>query len=328
MIAVDTAARTFGVGVLLSAFLFGFRHGIDWDHIAAITDITSTQDTRGASMFFGTLYALGHALVVFVIGTLAILLGQRLPPGIDHVMERIVGFTLIVLGVYVIVGLVRHGREFRMRSRWMLIFSGVRNTYRKIRPRAPMLGTSISCSRCTFTPWRVTTSRSPSAGTSPSPNGITVTTVTRGTITTSTRSPTMDAFMNYGRATAFVVGMVHGVGAETPTQILIFLAVAGAGSKVAGEIVLGAFLVGLLSSNSLITFGSSIGYLRASENWRVYATVAVMTATFSLVIGSLFLLGRGTLLPGHLREAEGPPRRPRSRGLRTSGLPGRRRRPR
>ncbi len=91
--------------------------------------------------------------------------------------------------------------------------------------------------------------------------------------------------------------MVHGIGAETPTQILIFLAVAGAGSKVTGEIVLGAFLIGLLTSNSLITFGSSVGYLRASENWRVYATVAVLTATFSLIIGSLFLLGRGNLLP-------------------------------
>jgi len=36
------AGETFGIGVIVSAFLFGFRHGIDWDHIAAITDITST----------------------------------------------------------------------------------------------------------------------------------------------------------------------------------------------------------------------------------------------------------------------------------------------
>ncbi|MBI3595547.1 MAG: High-affinity nickel-transporter, partial [Nitrospirae bacterium] len=28
--------------VLLTTFLYGIRHGIDWDHIAAITDITST----------------------------------------------------------------------------------------------------------------------------------------------------------------------------------------------------------------------------------------------------------------------------------------------
>src|SRR5215218_1862554 len=30
------------LGLLLTAFLLGLRHGIDWDHIAAITDITST----------------------------------------------------------------------------------------------------------------------------------------------------------------------------------------------------------------------------------------------------------------------------------------------
>src|SRR3990170_1794883 len=30
------------LGVLAGAFALGLRHGIDWDHIAAITDITST----------------------------------------------------------------------------------------------------------------------------------------------------------------------------------------------------------------------------------------------------------------------------------------------
>ena len=84
MIATDVAAKTLDLGVVLSAFFFGFRHGIDWDHIAAITDITSTQDTRGKSMFFGTLYALGHALVVLVIGSLAILVGESLSRDRHH----------------------------------------------------------------------------------------------------------------------------------------------------------------------------------------------------------------------------------------------------
>ena len=73
------AGEAFGIGVIVSAFLFGFRHGIDWDHIAAITDIAGSQDDRRSAMLFGTLYALGHALVVFLIGTAAILLGERLP---------------------------------------------------------------------------------------------------------------------------------------------------------------------------------------------------------------------------------------------------------
>src|SRR4026209_666424 len=106
-----------------------------------------------------------------------------------------------------------------------------------------------------------------------------------------------DAFMNYGRGTAFVVGMVHGVGAETPTQIVIFLAAAGAGGKAVGEAVLVAFIVGLLTSNSLITFGSAVGFIRASKNWAMYVSIAVITAVFSLVIGTLFLVGKGAVLP-------------------------------
>ena len=48
---------------------------------------------------------------------------RELPPGVDDVMQRIVGATLVVLGVFVFTSLIRHGREFRMRSRWMLLFA-------------------------------------------------------------------------------------------------------------------------------------------------------------------------------------------------------------
>jgi high-affinity nickel-transport protein len=109
--------------------------------------------------------------------------------------------------------------------------------------------------------------------------------------------PEAEAFMNYSGKTAFVVGMVHGIGAETPTQVLIFLTAVTAGGKLVGEAVLIAFLVGLLSSNSLITLGSSLGFLRASQNWPLYVTIAVLTGIFSLVIGLLFLFGEGSLLP-------------------------------
>jgi hypothetical protein len=53
----------------------------------------------------------------------------------------------------------------------------------------------------------------------------------------------------------------------------------------------------LLTSNSVITLGSAFGFLRASRNWTLYATVAVLTGVFSLVIGVLFLVGKGSVLP-------------------------------
>jgi high-affinity nickel-transport protein len=294
---VGLGSRAFGLGLIVSAFLLGFRHGIDWDHIAAITDITSSQEDRRTSVVFGTLYAVGHALVVLAIGLIALILGQNLPEGIDQVMGRIVGFTLIVLGIYVVYSLIRHGREFRMRSRWMLIFAGIRKLWWRFR------GPGNADVAHESQPVHV------HAGVG---GGTDEGTAVAGTIAVSQwhhghhgrpghhhhKHPEPDdPFMDYQKRTAFFVGMIHGVGGETPTQVLIFLTVAGVGGKAAGVIVLLMFLLGLLSSNSLITVGSAYGYLRASQNWAIYVTVAILTAGFSLVIGTIFLLGKTTLLP-------------------------------
>jgi high-affinity nickel permease len=105
LVATVGVNNTFHVGLVLTAFGFGFRHGIDWDHIAALTDITNSQDEPRRSMWFATLYALGHALIVFLLGFAAIVLAQRLPNGVDAVMERLVGATLVILGCYVLYAL-------------------------------------------------------------------------------------------------------------------------------------------------------------------------------------------------------------------------------
>jgi high-affinity nickel-transport protein len=106
-----------------------------------------------------------------------------------------------------------------------------------------------------------------------------------------------DPFMNYGPATAIGVGMLHGIGGETPTQVLIFVTAAGLGGAGAGIAVLAAFLLGLFASNSVIALSSAYGFLRASKRFAIYATVAVITGVFSLVIGTLFLIGKETVLP-------------------------------
>ncbi len=291
-------AEAFGVGVIVTAFFFGFRHGIDFDHIAAITDITTSQDDRATSMFFGTLYALGHALVVFLIGTAAILIGANLPEGIDAIMERIVGFTLVLLGVFVFASLIKHGREFRMRSRWMLIFSGTQTAYRKARGALDRRKRRGAVDPHDSEPMHMH-----------SEGGVAVAVAEDLPVSEwhhghhgkpghhHHKHPEPEAFMNYGKRTAFVVGMVHGVGAETPTQVLIFLTAVTAGGKLSGEVLLITFLLGLLASNSLITLGSAFGFMRATRNWKLYVAVAIITGTFSLVIGVLFLFGEGSLLP-------------------------------
>jgi high-affinity nickel permease len=278
-----------GFGLLVTAFWFGFRHGIDWDHIAAITDITGSQDDRRQSMVFGTLYVLGHACVVLVLGVLAIVAGERLPESVDEVMTRVVGVTLLALGVYVFVSLLRHGRDFRLRSRWMLVFSGVRRGARWAREKVAVgdrrLGEAAVAEP--GDPEDATGASSWHHGHHGRP----------GHHHHSGTPERDDTFTDYGSRTSFLVGMLHGLGAETPTQILIFATAAGVGGKAAGIAVLVAFIVGLVSSNSVITVGSAFGFMNASKNFAIYATVAVVTGLFSLVIGTLLLLGKDTLLP-------------------------------
>jgi len=302
-VLADVAEKGFRFGVLISAALFGFRHGIDWDHIAAITDITSSQEERRQALVFGTLYALGHALVVFMLGMIAIVVGKKLPEGVDVVMTRVVGVTLLLLGVYVFVSLIRHGRDFRLRSRWMLIFTGVRKGVRWIRARGTSGGQRGAGSLQTaghegpddrLSPVLVGAHEGVDAEDAPmwhhGHHGR------RGHHHHSRPEPD-ETFMNYGKVTSFSVGMIHGIGAETPTQVLVFLAVAGAGGVFSGILVLVVFIAGLLTSNSLITLGSAFGFLRASKNFAIYASVAVLTGVFSLVIGAIFVLGKTTVLP-------------------------------
>ena len=84
--------------LLLTGLIAGIRHGIDWDHLAAISDITSTQNKIGKGIFMSFLYGLGHACVVAAIALGLLLLSFALPQGVDRIMESVVGVTLIILG--------------------------------------------------------------------------------------------------------------------------------------------------------------------------------------------------------------------------------------
>jgi hypothetical protein len=295
LVAEAGTHNAFHIGLILTTFGFGFRHGIDWDHIAALTDITSSQDDSRRSMFFATLYALGHALVVFILGFAAIVFAEELPRAADTVMERFVGATLIGLGIYVFYALLKHGRDFRMRSRWMLLFSGIRRGVRWARGRHPgsdAVEVVHDHGHTTAEHDHATTLHPAGA-----PGDAAVSTQHHPHRHRHLLPMPDDPFLNYGKATAFGVGMIHGVGAETPTQVLIFLTAAGAGGRGAGVLLLACFLAGLLSSNTLIAVAGTFGFLGASRNFKLYVTVSVLTATFSLVIGTVFLFGRSTLLP-------------------------------
>ncbi|HEU4673685.1 MAG TPA: hypothetical protein VFS32_12380, partial [Candidatus Limnocylindrales bacterium] len=300
------------LGLLGTALVLGFRHGFDWDHIAAITDITSTTAAADAgvetheatharlgaghhhahggltelqahdrgpgsatytpprttgdgrahpsfvteqrhAILLGTLYALGHATVVAALGLLALAFGAVLPDWVDPIMGRVVGATLLLLGIWVFVSLyqyARHGTEFRLRSRWMIVFDSVRYGWRRLQARLH-----------------------------------------------GHEHVDPIEMSSYGRRTAFGVGMIHGVGAETGTQVLLIAAIGGASGAGLGVPMMVAFILGLLASNTIVVVISASGFVASQLRTRLYVVIGVVAGIFSLVVGTIFLLGIEDLLP-------------------------------
>jgi high-affinity nickel-transport protein len=233
---------------LVSAAILGFRHGFDYDHIAAISDITSVQNTGKRAMQLGLLYALGHALTVAVLGSAVILFQIALPPGIDRLTERLVGFTLVILGIYVLGSLFRGNPA--PRSRFMLLSHFGRWLHWKALGR-----------------WHPELPRPQAAS------------------------------QSYDRKSVFVIGVIHGLGAETPTQLFIFLLAANLGGTGKGFLGLAVFLLGLLAMNTLMTAAAAGLFGFSTRMPRFQYAVTAVTAVYSLVVGAIFLLGSSSLLP-------------------------------
>ena len=278
------------IGLVATAFALGFRHGFDWDHLAALSDIAASQQSRRRSMMLATLYALGHAAVAFAIGAAVILASARLPESVGDVMERLVGVTLVALGIWVIVSTLRNGgRSTRMPSRGALLVAG----FRRLRPRRPepvviehehehpvgehhtheLEHEPVAVRRTTVIPRH--SHRHRHVGALPD-----------------------DPLPAYGGGVAVGVGAVHGIGFETPTQALVFVTAAGAGSRLAGLLVLVCFLAGLLAANTVVALASTFGLTGAGSRARLYTVASLFAALASLALGLLYLFGKGDIMPG------------------------------
>jgi high-affinity nickel-transport protein len=95
------------------------------------------------------------------------------------------------------------------------------------------------------------------------------------------------------RRAAFGIGMLHGVGGETPTQVLLFITVAGVGGAAAGLLLLMVFIGGLVISNTAIALVAGLGIGGSDRSPKVFAVLAGLTALWSLVFGSMLIVGRG-----------------------------------
>ena len=278
-LAVATSAGI-TLGAAGSTLGFGLRHGADLDHIAALSDLASTSRNRRRSAVLSACYVAGHAAVLTVLGSVAILFGASLPSGVDDVMSRVVGATLVLLGVYVGIGLFRDGTGVRLRSRWMLLGDAARATGRYARAGVR----------------RMKEHRHPHA------TGHHADLPARVLVGHGTSLPEHEVHEHdhvhldqdvTSRRAAVGIGMLHGVGGETPTQVLLFITVAGVGGAVAGLLLLGVFLSGLVISNTGIALVAGLGIGGTGRSPKVFAVLAGITAAWSLFFGTMLLIGHG-----------------------------------
>lgn len=263
---------------LLSAAVLGFRHGLDYDHIAAITDISSVQARARDAMRYGLLYVSGHATTVAVLGTAAIAFRLSLPAASDRWAERLVGITLLTLGLYVLGTFFRPSshRHGRPQTRITLLLNGL-----------------------LWICWRLSL------------------------IFGGTRVEAPQVFKDgYGTSSTFLVGVIHGLGAETPTQLLLFLLAANLGGTWSGLLGLFMFIVGLVVMNTLMcglaaglfsldklrswlapagrspnSFSRGLESILGAVSAHALHGLTLLTSAYSIVVGTIFLLGAADKLP-------------------------------
>ncbi len=290
-----------GIAVLLGMVALGFRHGFDWDHIAAITDITSTTtaghtevDVPAASPVTphghdarelrghvhpehavppGRMHAFGESRFAHE---------QRHAIGLASLYALGHASVVVALGVAaLLLGAVLPdwvdpilekvvGATLVLLGAWVL-YSVVQYVRGKgefrLRSRWMLV---FDLARHG---WGALQARIHGHEHRPSTHAT-----------------------QYGPRTAFGVGMIHGIGAETGSQALLIAGVAGA-SGMRGVVILLAFVVGLLLSNTLVAVVSASGFIGAQRMRTLYVAVGAFAGTVSLVIGLAFIGGLGTVLP-------------------------------
>jgi high-affinity nickel permease len=230
--------------VIFTSFLLGFRHGVDWDHIAAISDLVGVETKAKQGMFLAAMYSLGHGLVILVLGLGAVEIGKEIPGWLDAIMKTFVAVTLILLGSWMVITLIRQWNGFVLQSKWSLALQAIREV--KYAIMAKLLKKDIIY------------------------------------VASSKKA--------VGRTGAFIVGIIHGFGAETPTQILLLSTAAGMGTFLLGGSVVLAFVLGLILSTSLIALFAVIGFMKARARLYIYRLFGSLTAAYSIGLGIIILV--------------------------------------
>lgn len=93
-----------------TALLLGAAHSFAPDHLAAIGVFVSRRPQWRRALAIGARWGVGHSVVIVIIGSALVLTGWRFPDRLTPVVERLVGLTLIAIGIAAFVRALRvHG---------------------------------------------------------------------------------------------------------------------------------------------------------------------------------------------------------------------------
>jgi high-affinity nickel permease len=218
------------VTALISCTVLGLQHGIDWDHVAAISDVTSVQPSSAEAARCGLLYAAGHAATVGVLGIAVMTLSHTLPAALSLWMQRFVGLTLVMLGAYVISVLFSGNRPV---SRGQVILA-IFNRFHTGKQHA-----------------RIDSS--------------------------------------YGRKSSLGLGVLHGIGAETPTQLSMLVIATNLGGLSNGILALAVFAIAMFTSNIALTAAATSAFAISKLRPSVFRWAGAATAGYSLWIGAVLM---------------------------------------
>jgi len=84
----------FGIGMIL-----GLEHALEADHIVAVVTLTSRTRSARRAVLLGSMWGLGHALTLIVIGFVILITKLSIPDRLALLLEILVGVVLIGLGI-------------------------------------------------------------------------------------------------------------------------------------------------------------------------------------------------------------------------------------
>jgi high-affinity nickel-transport protein len=78
--------------------LFGMRHALEPDHLAAVSTLVSERRTGREGVMLGAAWGVGHTLTLTLVGGGLLVFRARVPERIEVAFELLVSFMLLVLG--------------------------------------------------------------------------------------------------------------------------------------------------------------------------------------------------------------------------------------